>query len=222
VEEACEGASTSRGQSPNRPEEVDMAMLIHHRPPRRARRWLATLVLLSLAAAPLALAQQPVPQVQTCPDAAIRHWDKIVFTIVDPQLAAMLQLPLRSDLDIKVLDDPTKVADLKKKVIDFLLPVPPPNLPDFRRGINIVQVAYAIQGCAFVPAAPSPDTPSCSMTVTSGPGATTATAICGLLCPSAHVTAYIGAGTPFMSTSGPLYVCNGQPTIGTSSITCTC
>jgi|GEM_PF-7128707 len=50
----------------------------------------------------------------------IEHWDKIAFSILDTNLAELTQLPLNSPLDIKVLDDPKTVADLKKKVLDFL------------------------------------------------------------------------------------------------------
>lgn len=163
------------------------------------------------------------PQLLTCPDSAIRHWDKIVFMISDPKVAAVLKVPVRSELDIKVLDDPTTVADLKQKVMDFLKPMAPANFADYRKHIEIVSVAYAISGCVVMPSGPTPGQSSCTSTVTSGgPGPTTATAICALSCQSAHVTAYTGAGMPFMSFVNPQYICNGQPTLGTSSITCSC
>jgi hypothetical protein len=54
----------------------------------------------------------------------VQHWDKIIFQISDAGLAANLKLPAESMIDIKVLDDATKVADIEKKVLDFL------KLPD--------------------------------------------------------------------------------------------
>lgn len=176
-------------------------------------------LLLGCAAASPTLAQG---QLLTCPDSAIRHWDKIVFKITDPHVANALRVPAKSELDIKVLDDPTKVADLKLKVIDFFRPAAPANFPDYRKHIDIVSVSYAISGCVVLPSGPAPGQSSCTSTVTSGPGLTTATAICGLTCQSAHITAYTGAGTPFMSYIEPQYICNGRPTLGTSSITCSC
>ena len=74
-----------------------------------------------------------------CPSKNVQHWDKIVFTIKSPQLAAKVKLPLNSELDIKVRDDPTKVADLKQKVLDFLkVPTEP------KSSIDILHVRYAI------------------------------------------------------------------------------
>ena len=75
----------------------------------------------------------------SCPIKNVQHWDKIVFTIKSPQLAAKVKLPLNSELDIKVRDDPTKVADLKQKVLDFLkVPTEP------KSSIDILHVRYAI------------------------------------------------------------------------------
>lgn len=170
----------------------------------------------------LAVEQTASPQIQACPDSAIQHWDKIVFMITRQNVAANLQVPFRSPLDVKVLDDPNTVADLKLKVMDFFRTHLGSNIPDFREAIDIISVAYAISGCVAVPNSAPPNQTACSSTVTSGPVNTTATAICGLTCPSAHVTGYTGVGTPFMSFIDPLYICNGQPTLGTSSITCSC
>ena len=188
----------------------------------RALPLIAALALFLPAGAALAQGQNTPPQILPCPDAATRHWDKIVFRITDKKVAERLRVPLRAPLDIKVLDDPNSVADLQLKVIDFFrnrLGLP---LPEFRDAIDIEQVSYAIAGCVALPGILSNGDPSCTSTVTSGPGLTTATAICGLSCPSAHVTNYVGAGLPFMSFSPPQYVCNGKPSHGTSSITCSC
>ena len=74
-----------------------------------------------------------------CPAKNVQHWDKIVFVIKSADLAKRLKLPANSELDIKVLDDPTKVADLKKNVLNFLKV---PNEP--RSSIEILQIRYAL------------------------------------------------------------------------------
>lgn len=82
-----------------------------------------------------------------CPALNVQHWDKIVFSINETSLARELNLTANSELDIKVLDDPLTVADLKKKVLDFL------KVPDnerSRNAISIHSVEYAI-ACAEVP-----------------------------------------------------------------------
>ena len=65
-----------------------------------------------------------------CPPQNIQHWDKIIFFgTLQIQTSMMGQLPQTIDstgaflYDIKVLDDPTKVADVNKKVVDFLNPL---------------------------------------------------------------------------------------------------
>ena len=118
-------------------------------------------VLLAGAVAEVMAGEHPCPEVEcpppptdvlACPHSAIYHWDKIIFLIVDRPVAAHFGLPYRSELDIKVLDDPTTVADIKEKVWRFLLNMPgnpttPPPPGDFRRFIRIVDVDYAISGC---------------------------------------------------------------------------
>lgn len=174
----------------------------------------------SFWAASPTMAQQA--QFLSCPDSATQHWDKIVFRITDKKTADRLQVPVRALLDIKVPDDPRTVADLERKVMDFFRNSLNTALPDFREAIQIESVAYAIAGCAAVPSN-GPNPQSCTSTVTSsGPGPTTATAICGLTCSTAHVTNYTGAGIPFVSFASPNYICNGNPSFGTSSITCSC
>ena len=74
-----------------------------------------------------------------CPAKNVQHWDKIVFVIKSADLSKRLKLPAISELDIKVLDDPTKVADLKKNVLNFLKV---PNEP--RSSIEIRNVEYSI------------------------------------------------------------------------------
>jgi len=71
-----------------------------------------------------------------CPPRAVRHWDKIIFSLgrldahesgqTDSQhadvlhFAKLLRIRPHSPLDIKVLDDPKEVADLREKVAIFL------------------------------------------------------------------------------------------------------
>ena len=85
-----------------------------------------TSVVLSLGMFGLVLSSSQIVNAQIITRAAtikcsiIEHWDKIAFSILDIKLAELTQLPANSPLDIKVLDDPNTVADLKKKVLDFL------------------------------------------------------------------------------------------------------
>jgi hypothetical protein len=82
------------------------------------------------------------------------HMDKIIFHITGP-LVAMVQadqpalnaVPQNSRLDIKVLDNPRTVADLKAKVLTFLrAAVNPAN----RNNIVIDDVDYAVV-CPRIP-----------------------------------------------------------------------
>ena len=50
-----------------------------------------------------------------CPQKNVQHWDKIIFKIKNKSLAQKVGLPINTELDIKVLDDPTKVMDVKKR-----------------------------------------------------------------------------------------------------------
>jgi hypothetical protein len=72
----------------------------------------------------------------------IQHWDKIIFFIRSPDLAQKANLPMNTELDIKVLDDPTKVSDIRLKVLTFLNQ---PNAP--RDSIQILYVRYAATIC---------------------------------------------------------------------------
>jgi len=74
-----------------------------------------------------------------CPTNNIQHWDKIIFKIVSQELAKKIKVPYNSELDIKVPDQPDKVADIKKKVLEFFK-IPSGN----RTAIQIVDVDYSI------------------------------------------------------------------------------
>jgi hypothetical protein len=74
-----------------------------------------------------------------CPEKNVQHWDKIIFAITDPILAKKVNLTAGTELDIKVLDDPHKVVDIKQKVLDSLkVPTAP------KKAIRILDVNYAI------------------------------------------------------------------------------
>ncbi|MFI5423791.1 MAG: hypothetical protein ACHQXG_03275 [Nitrososphaerales archaeon] len=79
------------------------------------------------------------PSSSICPESNVQHWDKIIFMIIDPELAKRVNLTANTELDIKVLDDPHTVADIKHKVLDFL------NQSNASpKAIQIMQVEYAI------------------------------------------------------------------------------
>ncbi len=76
------------------------------------------------------------------------HADKIIFRLsgglpaVDPNdQPALDAIPRNTQLDIKVLDDPKTVADLKGKVLTFIGAVDNPNT---RQGVTINSVEYAM------------------------------------------------------------------------------
>jgi hypothetical protein len=76
------------------------------------------------------------------------HMDKIIFQIIDDlraQLeadqAALDAVPKRTALDIKVIDNPSTVADLKGKVLTFLGAA---DTPENREGVRIDDVEYAV------------------------------------------------------------------------------
>ena len=76
------------------------------------------------------------------------HADKIVFRIIGPLLAqlpqdqaALDQIPRDTGLDIKVIDNPRTVADLRGKVLSFLGAV---DKPEFRANLDILEVKYAM------------------------------------------------------------------------------
>jgi hypothetical protein len=91
---------------------------------------------------------QPKLDVQTsvCPEENVQHWDKILFVITNPQVAKKANVTANTELDIKVLDDPHKVADIKQKVVDFL------KLPSSdKTAIKILDINYAIICALQVP-----------------------------------------------------------------------
>lgn len=94
------------------------------------------------------------PALATCPLAnadRIYHFDKIIFEIIGPLKAAseadqkrLDALPQKTELDIKVLDDPRRIADLKGKVLTFLGAL---SGPENRASVQIDEVEYAVVLC---------------------------------------------------------------------------
>lgn len=76
------------------------------------------------------------------------HADKIVFVLNGPMQAALPAdqpaldaVPRGTGLDIKVLDNPKTVADLKGKVVTFLQAL---DTPFNRAAVQIIEVKYAM------------------------------------------------------------------------------
>lgn len=96
---------------------------------------------LSLLCAPIVYGQAGSNESSTCTLESTKHWDKIIFELKDKRVAEKVQQPVNTELDIKVLDNPKEVADLKKKILDFLgLPVN----PETRKAIKILDVDFAV------------------------------------------------------------------------------
>lgn len=76
------------------------------------------------------------------------HADKIIFVITGQLIAAqpddqpvLDKVPRNTELDIKVLDDPRTVADLRGKVLTFLGAL---DIPPNRESLRILEVKYAM------------------------------------------------------------------------------
>jgi hypothetical protein len=76
------------------------------------------------------------------------HADKIIFTLTgalaalqQADQAALDNVPRDTELDIKVLDDPRTIADLKGKVLSFIRAV---DSAVARAAVKIVDVEYAM------------------------------------------------------------------------------
>lgn len=106
------------------------------------------------------------PAYTTCPvsntgvtPTSIYHFDKIIFTIVGKLQAAntadqqalenLVANNFKKPLDIKILDNPRTVADLKGKVLTFL--GADPKIPDNWLSIEITDVEYAAVVCPKTP-----------------------------------------------------------------------
>jgi hypothetical protein len=76
------------------------------------------------------------------------HADKIIFTLTGALVAqqqadqaALNNVPRDTELDIKVLDDPRTIADLKGKVLSFIRAV---DSAAARAAVEIIDVEYAM------------------------------------------------------------------------------
>lgn len=83
-----------------------------------------------------------------------QHADKIIFRLGGALQAAnaadqpqLDQVPRNTELDIKVLDNPRRIADLKGKVLTFIGAA---DTAANRAGVGILQVQYAMV-CPAVP-----------------------------------------------------------------------
>jgi len=116
-----------------------------------------------------------------CSEDNIQHWDKILFKVVSPELAAIVDRPVNTLFDIKVQNDPAKQSSPQDKVLEFL------KAPSgaFRNSIEIVDIDYAIV-CASSAAAP-PTPPTTNVTAIKTPTTTNITKIV----PSENITAEI-------------------------------
>ena len=102
-----------------------------------------------------------LPAIARCPTTSnlplVFHSDKIVFLITAPLKAAVAndqllleRLPLKTPLDIKVQDNPARVANLKNKVLSFLGASIDPATGNAEK-ITINQVTYAAVVCPKIP-----------------------------------------------------------------------
>jgi hypothetical protein len=102
-----------------------------------------------------------VPADSDCPAtsniARILHSDKIVFAItgqlqaaIAADQAALDKLPRNLELDIKVRDNPKRIADLRSKVLSFIGAAFTPGHPNFGN-IAIRDVEYAAVVCPKSP-----------------------------------------------------------------------
>ncbi|HJS64663.1 MAG TPA: hypothetical protein VJ767_07365 [Nitrososphaeraceae archaeon] len=72
---------------------------------------------------------------------ATKHWDKIIFKIINQQVANKIQQPFNTEMDIKVLDNPRQVSDIKKNILNFLgLSI----TSEHRAALEIIDVDYTI------------------------------------------------------------------------------
>lgn len=83
------------------------------------------------------------------------HVDKIIFMLTGTLQALnpvdqedLNAIPRQVELDIKVLDNPRRIADLRGKVLSFIGAV---DLPTYRQFVKIIDVDYAVVCPATTP-----------------------------------------------------------------------
>ena len=80
-----------------------------------------------------------------------QHWDKIIFKITNVELAQRVGFQPNAELDIKVLDDPTQVLDIKENILNFL------KITDKNKNIfNQIDVIDVEHGIACISDKPLP------------------------------------------------------------------
>lgn len=101
------------------------------------------------------------PALSACPTVVPRdtiyHFDKVIFQLGNGNLIPIIAadfgplnaIPRLTDLDIKIIDDPLTVAELKGKVLSFL--GAQPNSPANRQLLRITDVEYATVLCPKTP-----------------------------------------------------------------------
>ncbi len=128
---------------------------------------LASVVFIAAGMGVATSAQSAVPKVEavgrpaitSCPTSTttnVYHSDKIVFMIGEGSLqpliaadfAALNSMPRLTELDIKIRDNPSAVADLKAKLLFFLGAA---NTAANRALIKITDVEYATAVCPKAP-----------------------------------------------------------------------
>jgi hypothetical protein len=86
-----------------------------------------------------------------CPTVNVQHWDKVAFKIIRQNLASQLNLPYNSELDIRILEKPDGLTDIKKEVLDHL------GVSETQRSaIQILDISYSIV-CAYFQPIPGDD-----------------------------------------------------------------
>lgn len=96
------------------------------------------------------------PSITTTGQAQVYHSDKIVFMIgqgnlqpiIAADFAALNALPRLTELDIKIRDNPTTVADIKAKVLSFMGAA---NTVSNRDLLKVTDVEYATAVCPKAP-----------------------------------------------------------------------
>jgi hypothetical protein len=85
---------------------------------------IAAVVVMVVATVGVIGAHQPAFSQETttggiCPAENIQHREKTDFIVLSPDVAKKLGVNPSTELNIKILEDPNSVIDMKQKVIDF-------------------------------------------------------------------------------------------------------
>ncbi len=92
----------------------------------------------------------PNPSSVCPPSGQVQHWDKIIFKIKKDKTNSIPPEYLNTDLDLKILDPPGTIVNLKQEIINhlkqqfFLQQLEPADVK-----IDIVDVRYEVITCGF-------------------------------------------------------------------------